>query len=446
MDSHVAQTDVVVVGGGMAGLTAACYLARAGVAVTLFEKAAELGGRAATQVYNDYSFNRGAHALYPGGAAWCVLRELGIRYSSQSPKGTFMLRQGKLQAFPADPLTLLRTDLLQAVDKLEFTRMLAALALCKAHDLQHVSVQAWLESSTQRPRLRQVLAALARTLTYSAALDQISAEVFVTQLQLSLKHNVLYIDGGWQMLVDGLRKVAQQAGVQIVRGARVEAIEEQGGRARGVRLQDGSTVAAADVIIATNPQAAAKLVDAGCYPTLRRVVDAIVPIEAACLDVALRRLPSARHPVVFDEEHPRFLTVQSLFAKIAPQGGALIHTIKYLDPAKPSDPRADERDLEDFLDILQPGWRDELVKRSYLPRIEAVSLWPTASSGGFGGRPGPQVAGIVGVYLAGDWIGNEGYLADASMASAREVAQLILRGKRITSQPLEQSHALLQEA
>ena len=51
MNSQFAHTDVVVVGGGMAGLSAACYLARAGVAVTLFEKAASLGGRAATQKY-----------------------------------------------------------------------------------------------------------------------------------------------------------------------------------------------------------------------------------------------------------------------------------------------------------------------------------------------------------------------------------------------------------
>src|SRR5205085_7506286 len=102
------------------------------------------------------------------------------------------------------------------------------------------------------------------------------------------------------------------------------------------------------------------------------------------------------------------------FTKIAPQGGALIHTVKYLDPAHPTDPQEDERDLEELLDTLQPGWRDELVKRIYLPRIEAVSMLPTASSDGLAGRPGPRVPGIAGIYLEGDWIGSEGYLFDTS--------------------------------
>ena len=87
-----------------------------------------------------------------------------------------------------------------------------------------------------------------------------------------------------------------------------------------------------------------------------------------------------------DLDGPRFLTVQSLYSRNAPEGGALIYTFRQLDPARPTDPREDERDLEDLLDTAQPGWRDVLVKRQYLPRIEAVSTLPTASGGGFAGR------------------------------------------------------------
>lgn len=44
--------DAAVVGGGMAGLTAAAYLVRSGLSVILFEKDLEVGGLVRT-------FNRG---------------------------------------------------------------------------------------------------------------------------------------------------------------------------------------------------------------------------------------------------------------------------------------------------------------------------------------------------------------------------------------------------
>jgi len=79
----------------MAGLTAACYLARAGAGVTLLENAPYLGGRAATREFDGFLFNRGGHALYTGGAASRVFEELGITYGHGIPKDTFVLQGGQ---------------------------------------------------------------------------------------------------------------------------------------------------------------------------------------------------------------------------------------------------------------------------------------------------------------------------------------------------------------
>ncbi|MCB0018616.1 MAG: FAD-dependent oxidoreductase, partial [Anaerolineales bacterium] len=64
------DADVVVIGGGLAGLTAALALGQAGRQVILLEKAAALGGRAASQQKEGYTFNLGPHALYRSGAAF----------------------------------------------------------------------------------------------------------------------------------------------------------------------------------------------------------------------------------------------------------------------------------------------------------------------------------------------------------------------------------------
>src|ERR1044071_6382585 len=75
--------DAVIVGGGLTGLTAAAWLARAGRSVLLFEKASQPGGRAITLEREGFFFNRGIHAFYLTGTGEAVLRDLGIAYSGK---------------------------------------------------------------------------------------------------------------------------------------------------------------------------------------------------------------------------------------------------------------------------------------------------------------------------------------------------------------------------
>lgn len=70
--------DSIVVGGGMAGLTSAAYLSRAGRKVLLIEKNKECGGLVNTFTHNGFRFDAGVRALENAGIVFPMLQDLGI--------------------------------------------------------------------------------------------------------------------------------------------------------------------------------------------------------------------------------------------------------------------------------------------------------------------------------------------------------------------------------
>lgn len=428
MREQAPATDVIVVGGGLAGLAAGAYLARAGRSVILFEKARALGGRATTEARGEFRFNLGPHALYRAGAGAKILGELGVSFSGGMPSasGGYVIDRGVKHTLPGGFFSLLTTGLFGLAAKLEAARWLAGIGKIDAQAIQHLTLQEWLEKEVRQPDVRRLLAMLFRVATYAHDPARQSAGAALAQLQLALAHNVCYLDGGWQTLVDGLRRVAEDAGVKIASGAKVAAIEREEA-VRGVRLDDGTIYAASSVIVAASPAAACELVDDGSETVLRGWAEAAIPVKAACLDVALKRLPQPRTLVAFGIDRPHYLSVHSAVAKLAPEGSALIQVAKYLGAELDPDPKSVEQELEALLDLVQPGWRKQVITRRFLPAMTVSNALVTAAQGGTPGRPGPEVPGIRGLYVAGDWVGAEGMLADASLASAKRAAEMFTR-------------------
>jgi phytoene dehydrogenase-like protein len=425
---NIQQSDVVVVGGGLAGLAAASYLARAGRRVTLFEKSASVGGRGMSQERNGFNFNLGAHALQMDSQATKVLAELGVAYTGGKPGKILAACGGKLDTLPTGPMSLLRTGLLSPAAKWEAARLLLGVQGTEPDSLRSVSLQDWLQRSTSSPQVRRLMEATARVVTYTNAPQAVSAGLFVEQARAGSKSGVLYIDGGWQTLVDGLRRVAEQSGVEIVTGTRVEAIEHVNGKVTGVHLYGGEHRPAQAVVVAASANDAARLVEKGGgeIAALRRWAEQSVPVQFACLDVALRRLPHPDRVVVLGVDRPLFFSAQSAYSKVAPEGSALVYTVKYLDPARPTEAEQDRRDLEEWLDLIQPGWREQVVEQRFLPHLTVANAMVAAAHGGLSARPGPQVPGMRNLYVAGDWVGPRGMLVSASLASARLAARMII--------------------
>src|SRR5215204_1044602 len=141
------QKPVIVVGGGPAGLACASYLASSGRSVTVLEKGPSLGGRSATDRVHGYALNRGAHALYTGGAASEVLRELGVPYEYGVPKQAYALDSRGAHRLPASVLGLLTTPLLDGADKRELAGFFMRLSGTSPEKYARTSVAEWIAAS-----------------------------------------------------------------------------------------------------------------------------------------------------------------------------------------------------------------------------------------------------------------------------------------------------------
>ncbi|MDP3443186.1 MAG: oleate hydratase, partial [Ignavibacteria bacterium] len=70
--------QTIIVGGGIAGLTAAVYLARDGQKILLIEKNKEFGGLVNSFKRDGFHFEAGVRALESAGIILPMLEDLGI--------------------------------------------------------------------------------------------------------------------------------------------------------------------------------------------------------------------------------------------------------------------------------------------------------------------------------------------------------------------------------
>jgi phytoene dehydrogenase-like protein len=413
----------IVVGGGVAGLIAAIRLAQSNpnFRVELYEKGETLGGRARTTHRDAVQFNQGPHALYLAGAAYRSLKELGVKIHGKRPRPPLseLIRAGRTHKLPLTLKNILLTRGLSFRAKLELLRFLKTMPTLDWSLRQGLTVSDWLAETFRTQDVRDFLRLLIRLTSYSNHPHRQSAGVAIRQLQAS-HAGVLYLDGGWQSLVDQLVAIATTAGVVIHSYANVTSIEVENGHATGIVLKDGERVAADVVIAATTLEQANQLIPADYATNIHRRAATTVPARVACLDVALTEVPRPRAAFALGLDEPLYLSNHSLAARLADRA-SVFHAAWYL--GENEEGAAVRPQLEAMLDLIQPGWRKQVAAIRFLPNMIGASAVDDAASGGFVGRPSVAVNDVEGLFVCGDWVGDEGCLVDASAASAEVAAK-----------------------
>ncbi|MCR2806398.1 phytoene desaturase family protein [Paenibacillus soyae] len=420
------KAEVVIVGGGIAGLTAAVYAARAGKRTVVIEKQQRLGGRAVTNEKNGVSFNLGGHALYDSDAM-ATFRDMGLTLRGKKPSiDAHGIWKGKLHVLPTGPASLLTTPLIGLRGKIEFGAWLTKLGRMNPSDFDGISLREWVEGNVKDPMVRHVFYSLLRTTSYVMAPDLQTAGPVLRQFKAALQ-GVLYVDEGWGSIVRELEQTASKLGVRFLTKSKAVEVNHEDGAVRFVRCEDGTLIMADAVILAAPPAAAHEMVPHAEATSLRVWKEQAIEVTVACLDVALRKLPKPKQQFVYGIDQPVFLTDQSRAARLSKNGEHVVCVIKY--QGADSDPADDLRELEGTLDLVQPGWRDELAAKQFLPRIAVCGDFPHVKRRE---QPGPAVPEIAGLYVAGDWASHGEILVDASTASAkRAVSHLLARSKGI---------------
>jgi phytoene dehydrogenase-like protein len=363
---------ITIIGGGLAGLTAAIACAEGGAEVHLLEAHRRLGGRARS-ADGPYVANLGPHALYCDGPQWAWLaeRDLLPPYAKPSWVGVRFRMQG----------TLRRT--------LPVRLIAAALRLRRHSAPADADFGSW---ATERIGEDAAQALSNAAGVYSFHHDPGSlAAAFVwersVRVLLTLPPGARYPRGGWSSLVERLEASARALGVRIETGEPVDALPDP------------------PVIVATELDSARALIG---DPSLRWPSGSTV-----CLDLGLRHRRGDPYVVSDLDEAGWIERFTSPDPSLAPPGEELIQAQMPRRPGENAEEAAAR--LERLLDASLPDWRErETWRRRQLMDGRTGAIDPPGTTW----RDRPAVDRGDGLFIAGDTVAAPGLLSEVAWASA----------------------------
>lgn len=376
--SRSSKTTITVVGGGLAGLTAAIACAESGCRVRLLEAHETLGGRARAST-GPYKANLGPHVIYKNGPFWdwLVERDLLPPYAGPPLSGIRFRWQGSVRRTP--PLgtvpSVLRLRGREAPVDTEFREWVAA------HSDE---------------RTAEMLSAAAGVYTFHHDPGELSA-AFVwkhsVRVLLSPPPTARYLIGGWGALVDSLERRLRQLGVEVEAGHSVDALPP------------------APAIVATELEQARALLgdDSLRWPSGNTV----------CLDLGLRRRRGDPFIVADLDQAGWVERFSAADASLAPDGEELVQAQMPVRPGESTD--ATGLRLDRLLDASFPGWRE---RETWRRRQVMTARTGPLDFPGKSWRDRPAIDRGDGIFLAGDMVAAPGLLSEVSWASGVEAAGL----------------------
>lgn len=277
------DSEVAVVGGGLAGLTAAARLAERGRDVTLFERRGRVGGRVRSRTVDGFTLDRGFQVLF---TAYPAVREelnLDALDLQRFAPGATICREGS-RAVLSDPIRDPRRAVESALNhEVPLSDKLRTLAL--RHDLLRrpeveffvgpdESIRAYLDDwGFSDAYVERFVEPFYGGVTLDRTLST-SSQVFEYTFRAMSRGGIAVPAAGMAAIPDQLAARATEAGARIETGREVVRIDagESGkggvdGQGATVHFADDTDHAAGAVVVATDPRTARRLTDVQSIPT-----------------------------------------------------------------------------------------------------------------------------------------------------------------------------------
>jgi len=234
--------DVVVIGSGMGGLSAAALLTSEGYKTLVVERLPRIGGRFSTIEYKGFKLTTGAIEVEVGGIVEQIFNAVGAKFEVRLVSPFRYRIGGKDYELPQKGGLRMLISLASENEK-ESERVMGAFkrGLSWQEPSDSISFREWLLQYTENERILRTFWALI-TPTHFVADHELPAGKFFQYLKMPRALGVGIPPEGNLALMESLSKAIEAKGGQVWTGCRAKQIMVVDGMARGAIIQKGDEV------------------------------------------------------------------------------------------------------------------------------------------------------------------------------------------------------------